>query len=119
MPSPFPGMDPYLEDPVVWPGFHSRMIDSICDILNEELPARYAADINERVYVETRDRVIMPDVTVLERSDQTLAASKLAISADPSVILKETTSEMREAFVEVFALDPEEQVIATIELLSY
>ncbi|MGL6095598.1 MAG: DUF4058 family protein, partial [Fimbriiglobus sp.] len=26
MPSPFPGMDPYLEDPAYWSGFHSRLV---------------------------------------------------------------------------------------------
>mgnify|MGYP003412672901 CR=1 FL=1 len=26
MPSPFPGMDPFLEDPIVFPDFHGRKI---------------------------------------------------------------------------------------------
>ena len=26
MPSPFPGMNPYLEQPSVWAGFHNRLI---------------------------------------------------------------------------------------------
>jgi hypothetical protein len=26
MPSPFPGMDPYLESPELWRGFHARLI---------------------------------------------------------------------------------------------
>ena len=29
----FPGMDPYLEDPRVWPGVHSRMVVYIADHL--------------------------------------------------------------------------------------
>ncbi|MBW3540169.1 MAG: DUF4058 family protein [Planctomycetes bacterium] len=27
MSSPFPGMDPYLEDPAFWPDFHSTFIN--------------------------------------------------------------------------------------------
>jgi hypothetical protein len=26
MPGPFPGMDPYLEDPVYWPDIHQSLI---------------------------------------------------------------------------------------------
>ena len=28
MPSPFPGMDPYLENPAIWPGVHSQLINA-------------------------------------------------------------------------------------------
>jgi hypothetical protein len=31
MPSPFPGMDPYLENPEFWPGVHNRLIVAIID----------------------------------------------------------------------------------------
>ncbi|MBI3176672.1 MAG: DUF4058 family protein [Chloroflexi bacterium] len=27
MPSPFPGMDPYIEDPDVWGDFHGGFLD--------------------------------------------------------------------------------------------
>ena len=33
MPSPFIGMDPYLEQPVFWSEFHSRLIVAIADTL--------------------------------------------------------------------------------------
>ena len=35
MPSPFPGMNPYLENPELWSEFHSRMIVAIADALDE------------------------------------------------------------------------------------
>ena len=31
MQPPFPGMDPYLEDPHIWPDVHHRLITSVCD----------------------------------------------------------------------------------------
>ena len=33
MPSPFPGMDPYVERPAIWPDFHNRLITFICGAL--------------------------------------------------------------------------------------
>ncbi|MBV8886966.1 MAG: DUF4058 family protein [Chroococcidiopsidaceae cyanobacterium CP_BM_RX_35] len=33
MPSPFPGMDPYLEQPALWSSFHSRLIVAIADAI--------------------------------------------------------------------------------------
>ena len=29
MPSPFPGMDPYLEKPALWPDIHQRIGDKL------------------------------------------------------------------------------------------
>jgi hypothetical protein len=45
--SPFPGMDPYLEDPAFWPDFHHRFIDDWCDAIANLLPATYEARLNE------------------------------------------------------------------------
>ncbi len=38
MPSPFPGMDPYLEDPVGWTDVHQRLITTLSTELNRLLP---------------------------------------------------------------------------------
>ena len=37
MPSPFPGMDPYLEAPWRWPDLHHRLITQISDVLTAQL----------------------------------------------------------------------------------
>src|SRR5687767_11093923 len=42
MPSPFPGMDPYIES-WIWGSFHTNLIVAICDQLNPRLPKRYIA----------------------------------------------------------------------------
>jgi len=36
----FPGMDPYLENPQLWPGVHTRLIVYLADQLQLLLPAR-------------------------------------------------------------------------------
>jgi hypothetical protein len=60
----FPGMDPYLEAPPLWPGVHASMIVYIRDQLQPLIRPRYLAAIEERVpaqeihetYVELLDR---------------------------------------------------------------
>jgi len=41
MPSPFPGMDPYLEHPGSWPDFHHRLITAIAISLGLQLLPKY------------------------------------------------------------------------------
>lgn len=43
MPSPFPGMDPYLEQPDVWPEFHNNLAAEIQGYLNQRIRPRYIA----------------------------------------------------------------------------
>ncbi|MBI3944375.1 MAG: DUF4058 family protein [Armatimonadetes bacterium] len=50
MSSPFPGMDPYLEDPAIWPGVHDRLIVYIAEALQPLLMPRCYVDIRERVH---------------------------------------------------------------------
>lgn len=68
MPSPFPGMDPYLEDPPTWGNFHLNMIAEIQAELNRQLRPKYYARAEERVYISDQDdpgrRVIVPDILI-------------------------------------------------------
>ena len=41
MPSPFPGMDPYLEDPDVFPDFHDSFVTYLRESLQPQLPEPY------------------------------------------------------------------------------
>ncbi|MEJ7590535.1 MAG: DUF4058 family protein [Planctomycetaceae bacterium] len=43
MPSPFPGMDPFLEQPAVFPDFHNRFIAYLSEFLKPDLPQPYYA----------------------------------------------------------------------------
>lgn len=68
MVSPFPGMDPYLENPHVWPDVHNRLAEKISEVLNHILPDQYYAQLEVRsevgIVVEPTSRVIIPDVNV-------------------------------------------------------
>jgi hypothetical protein len=45
---PFPGMDPYLEAPDIWPDFHDRLATTLSAMLNAQLPAPYYARLQKR-----------------------------------------------------------------------
>lgn len=45
MPSPFPGMDPCLEHPEIFPGLHDRLIAYLSEALQPVLPSPYYADL--------------------------------------------------------------------------
>src|SRR5436190_5548982 len=67
MKSPFPGMDPYLEQ--WWRDVHHRLCTYSCDQLQDQLGADLRARIDERLVVEEdeKGRSIYPDVRVVER----------------------------------------------------
>lgn len=51
MPSPLPGMDPFLEDEKLWPLFHMHLVHSLYQLLLPGLMDRYRARLAERHYV--------------------------------------------------------------------
>lgn len=73
MPSPFPGMDPYLEDPTLWRGFHHSFAEEIKRALNGLLTARYFADIEVRIVIEevsiSTAKPMYADAAVLDQGD--------------------------------------------------
>ena len=50
MPSPFPGMDPYLEGSL-WPDVHASLLPKIRAALVRELPRGYVAQIDQYVWL--------------------------------------------------------------------
>ena len=51
MASPFPGMDPYLEDEALWPLFQHQLVAALYQIILPGLVDRYRARIQQRTYV--------------------------------------------------------------------
>lgn len=50
MPIPFPGMNPYMEHPDLWPNIHQKMIAALANQLETQLPASYKVRLRERHY---------------------------------------------------------------------
>ena len=71
MPSPFPGMDPYLESPTHWSDFHATFIQSWREAIGDRLPDNYFARVGEEVvlteaFIETLRLPNQEVVAVLE-----------------------------------------------------
>src|SRR5437879_5118611 len=70
MRSPFPGMDPYLEHPALWPDVHNSLIAAIRDAMTPLVAPRYYIGLERRTYVLKPDDVAfigLPDIAVVTR----------------------------------------------------
>lgn len=68
MPSPFPGMDPFLEDESLWPIFHQQMVFSLYQFLLPSLANRYNARTTQRCYVA--QQVLFTSIQHEEKQEQ-------------------------------------------------
>jgi hypothetical protein len=109
MPSPFPGMDPYLETPHLWPDVHHRIISEIQGLLNPQLRPKYVARVELRVYISDPDdpgrEAIIPDIRVEEvrerkRTKKRAQGAVLAIT-EPIIIPLLLDEEIKEARLEI------------------
>ena len=137
MPSPFPGMDPYIESPSRWGDFHTQMMADIRALLNPLLRPNYVVRIEERVYIsEETDpgrRWIVPDLHVVvtgsaqgagparpTRTPQTAVPPEAEVDADVAQavdVSEQLHEQVRERFLQIVDVTRRE-VLTTIELLS-
>src|SRR5712691_1941040 len=97
---PFPGMDPYLEHPVLWESVHVRLITTLANQLQPRLDPRYVASIEERVFVEGPQRRI-PDIWVQKTSNTKGAIAVAEPEEDTAVVLEVEDLEIHEARIEI------------------
>jgi len=121
MPSPFPGMNPYLESPENWHGFHSRYVPALDVLLNQSLPAGFASYIEERIYVVPEEFVI-PDVITtrpLGNEAHTRGTAVMDRASDDPEVVSYYPDRIKELFIEVRRTGSRKgEVVTTIELLS-
>ena len=121
MPSPFPGMDPYLEQ--FWRDIHARLIIYAADQIQARLPADLRARVEERVFVEPAfgvARSVYPDIRVVERGRGRAAAPPVAPSpavAEPLVIYL-SDEPVTEGYIEIIDVGSGRRVVTVIEVLS-
>jgi hypothetical protein len=51
MPSPFPGMNPYLEQDDVWQDFHNAMIPAVRDAIAPQVSPEYLVKIEQQIFI--------------------------------------------------------------------
>ncbi len=131
MSSPFPGMDPYLEDPAIWPDLHDALAGEIRNELNQTLPSPYYARLEMRPELGiiagggVRQRIFQ-DVTVVRHPRlsavvetpgvATLERPRRAVSR--SIGLKIRTDRIRHHFIEIRDPAQGHKLITLIEIVS-
>ena len=133
--NPFPGMNPYLENPGLWPGAHNRLIVGLGNMLARWLRPAYSIGIQERVQISAEpaggsngNGVRIPDVVVLTAAAPAPAPGEgtgtgelrfpmPARSKDAIAVQLPATELLKERYLEVRRVD-NRQVVAIIELLS-
>jgi hypothetical protein len=96
MQSPFPGMDPYLEDERLWPALHRQLINELHRILLPGLVDRYRARLDQRHYqVPGRAEQQEDFLEIRQKND-----GKLVTLLDVVSPTNKTTPEGRKAYLE-------------------
>jgi hypothetical protein len=78
MGTPFPGMDPYLEHPALWPDVHNRLVTALADALAPLVAPRYYVGVERRTYRLDPDDLVLVGVSeagVIARSEKPPEAS--------------------------------------------
>jgi Protein of unknown function (DUF4058) len=122
MPSPFPGMDPYLE--AHWRDIHAGLVIYARDALQGVLPAGLRARVEESVLLETpkgiSDHPLYPDVRVVEYTEKRGLETRAEVgTAVAEPILVETKEEpATETFLEIIDQESGNRVVTVVEFLS-
>src|SRR5437588_11390595 len=118
MPSPFPGMDPYLE--AHWRDVHQRLVIYACDALQENLPPELRARVEERVVLERPEGIgngLYPDVRIIERhpSNEPAPAGQGVATAEPLIVAAQSEP-LTEGYIEVIDAGSGNKVVTAIEV---
>lgn len=125
MPSPFPGIDPFLEGPE-WTDFHTTFLVTLREELMRQVSPRYVVRVDRRVYLEPtaeeelspRVSVALPDVLIRKASSAPLPTSAgTATLAQPVQGLLPELVEVHETYLEIRELATQ-RVVTALELMS-
>lgn len=121
--SPFPGMDPYLEDGEVWQDFNSALAEGIRGVLNATMgPKYYAAvethTVSQDVFI-TLPHAMFPDVGIYSQTEfaEPSQSSGVATLEAPLQRVAIVEEEIRFRAVRIYVTKTAE-LITAIEILS-
>ena len=128
MASPFPGMDPYLEQPAFWSSFHTRLIVAIADALATDLRPKYYIEVETRSYMDTPEGELLigiPDAVVLKnsqpddaiRKEPSQQSSSVTLERPPVPVTLPVPVEFKERYLEIRKVS-DDSIVTVIELLS-
>lgn len=120
--SPFPGMDPFLEDQAEWSSMHTRLITSISDHLADVVSPDFFVKIEQRVYIISPDdlesrRPIVPDAYLVTGRRAGQPAAMASVITEPTLVEPLYDLEIRDRYIEIRDTRGRE-VVTTLEVLS-
>ena len=123
MPSPFPGMNPYLEPDDVWHDFHERWIPLVAELLTPQVRPHYIVKLDEHIFVhelgaDERRLLGRADVAVTQAGPPKENGAATAVLDAPVVGQLPTAVDVEQlAFIGIRDRQRRE-LITAIELLS-
>lgn len=123
MPSPFPGMNPYLEQDDVWEDFRRRFLCIAAEFIGEQIQPAYIVKLGVNVYIHEppyEQRVVLgrPDVAVVAPQPARPAVERVeTIQAPAYARLVPPVDVRREPYLEIRDRQSR-QLVTALELLS-
>jgi hypothetical protein len=123
MASPFPGMNPYLEHPQLWPEVHHRLITAIAIAIQPALLPKYRVAIEKRTYLSIDNNALMvgiPDLSVVTPQSPSLPQQTETSNSEGIESVTVTLPmpvEVQEGYLEVREMGSG-RVVTVIEVLS-
>ncbi|MBP3959217.1 DUF4058 family protein [Gemmata sp. G18] len=122
MPSPFPGMNPYIERPDVWNDFHDSFIPAVREVLTAQVQPRYYVRIEGHLYIHepsAKERFALgrPDLSLHTGPQFGATSGGVAVGAPAYVGMPVIVEEERFPYLEIRDRAKNE-VVTVIELLS-
>jgi hypothetical protein len=122
MPSPFPGMDPYLEGSL-WSDVHATLIPEIRSTIAAQLPEGYIARIDQYVWVQdvdTQEKWLRgkPDAFVVESGSRPTKHGAAVAVAEPTAYVTFPASKRTGNRVIKIIDQMARRVVTVIDLLS-
>jgi hypothetical protein len=113
----FPGMDPYLEEPLVWPDVHASFIVYLREHLRPLLQPRYVIAVESRVFVEgpDTDHPIIPAAWVWPTRPEIPRDMGVVLEADPAVEVQVAPLEIEETYVTIRDRQSGQRIVTVIE----
>ena len=126
---PFPGVNPYLEHPTLWPGVHHWLIIGLAGYLSPQLRPHYRVAVEVRMYETIGDQSLLvgiPDVSVNQAQGRTVAehnddpSASVAVAptaAVPQRVTIPVAETVKQGYLEIREVVTG-QVITVVEILS-
>ncbi len=124
MPSPFPGMNPWIEQDELWHDFHHRLVTAMSDAIAAQVAPRYFVALEEHIYIqeppEAESRFLgRPDLSIVRtaRPKFESAGGTAVLEAPVYTEIAEPMDVFTENYIEIRDTE-HERLVTVLELLS-